>query len=114
MSKRRVDRGVAGAAVLFAALGDETRLALLQRLSRDGPASISTLAGDFDVSRQGVTKHLRVLADAGVIDGRRSGRQHVWSMNPPRLAQAVRELQVISRGWDDALQRLKEHVEGNG
>ena len=113
MSKRRVERRLAGAAILFAALGDETRLALLQRLSRQGPASISTLAGDFDVTRQGITTHLRVLADAGVIDGRRTGREHVWSMNPSRLAAAMRHLDVISRGWDDALSRLKAHVESS-
>lgn len=114
MSKRRIDRGLAGAAVLFAALGDETRLSLLQRLSQSGPASISTLAGDRHVTRQGITKHLQVLAAAGVIDGRRAGREHVWAMNPARLAQAIRHIETISRGWDDALGRLKAHVEKTG
>lgn len=111
MSKRRIERGLAGAAVLFAALGDETRLSLLQRLSQGGPASISTLAEDFEVTRQGITKHLHVLAAAGVIDGRRAGREHVWAMNPARLAQAIRHIETISRGWDDALGRLKAHLE---
>ena len=111
MSKRNLERGLAGAAILFAALGDPTRLALLQRLARGGPASISTLAADFDVSRQGITKHLHVLADAGVIDGERAGREHVWSMNPSRLAQAMRQIEVISRGWDSSLERLKAHLE---
>lgn len=111
MSKRRIERGLAGAAVVFAALGDETRLSLLQRLSQGGPASISTLAEDFAVTRQGITKHLQVLAAAGVIDGRRAGREHVWAMNPARLAQAVRHIETIARGWDDALGRLKAHLE---
>jgi DNA-binding transcriptional ArsR family regulator len=111
MSKPRVERTLAGAALLFAALGDPTRLALLQRLSRGGPASISVLADNFETSRQGVTKHLHVLAAAGVIDGERRGREHVWAINPRRLAEAQRHLQVIARGWDDALARLKEHVE---
>jgi DNA-binding transcriptional ArsR family regulator len=97
---------------LFAALGDETRLALLQRLSDGGPASISMLAGSFQVmTRQGVTKHLQVLAAAGVIAGRRAGREHVWAINPARLAEGRRCLERISRGWDDALSRLKAHVE---
>ena len=69
MSKRRVERALAGAALLFAALGDPTRLALLQRLSAGGPASISVLADASHITRQGVTKHLHVLAGAGVIDG---------------------------------------------
>ena len=100
-------------ALLFAALGDPTRLALLQRLSDGGPASISMLAESFRVmTRQGVTKHLQVLAAAGIIDGSRQGREQVWALNPPRLAEGQRCLEVIARGWDDALARLKLHVEG--
>lgn len=112
MSTQRVERKVAGAAVLFAALGDPTRLVLLQRLSREGPASISVLADRFQTTRQGVTKHLHVLAAAGIIDGERRGREHVWAINPGRLAEAQRHLEVIARGWDDALARLRTHVEG--
>ena len=112
MSRQRIERTVAGAALLFAALGDPTRLALLQRLSRGGPASISVLADSFETTRQGITKHLHVLAAAGIIEGERRGREHVWAINPGRLAEAQRHLQVIARGWDDALARLKAHVEG--
>ena len=111
MSKQRVERTVAGAALLFAALGDPTRLALLQRLSRGGPASISVLADNFQTTRQGVTKHLQVLAAAGIIDGNRRGREHVWAINPGRLAEAQRHLDVIAHGWDAALVRLRTHVE---
>jgi DNA-binding transcriptional ArsR family regulator len=110
MSKRR-DRGLAGVAVLFAALGDETRLELLQRLSLGGPASITVLADSFDLTRQGVTKHLHVLAEAGIIDGRRAGREHVWALNAASLAEATRCLDLIGRRWEDALSRLKAHVE---
>lgn len=112
MSKRRIERTVAGAAVLFAALGDPTRLTILQRLSRGGPASISTLADNFHTTRQGVTKHLQVLAAAGLLAGERRGREHVWAINPGRLVEAQRHLDVIARGWDDALARLKRHIEG--
>jgi DNA-binding transcriptional ArsR family regulator len=112
MSKRRAEKTLAGAAMLFAALGDPTRLALLQRLSDDGPASISMLAERFQVmTRQGVTKHLQVLADAGVIDGSRQGREQVWALNPARLADGRRCLEIIAHGWDDALARLKLQVE---
>jgi DNA-binding transcriptional ArsR family regulator len=110
MSKRRADKAAAGAALLFAALGDPTRMALLHRLSRDGPASISVLADDFHTTRQGVTKHLQVLAGAGIIAGERRGREHVWAINAARLNDAQRHLEVIARGWDNALVRLKLHL----
>ena len=112
MSRTRIDKTIAGAAVLFAALGDPTRLALLQRLSTGGPASISTLADNFQTSRQGVTKHLYVLAGAGILDGERRGREQVWAINPARLVEAQHHLDVIAHGWDKSLARLKAHLEG--
>jgi DNA-binding transcriptional ArsR family regulator len=112
MPKRRIERSLTGAALLFAALGDPTRLTLLQQLSDGGPASISMLAEKFPaMTRQGVTKHLHVLAAAGVIDGSRQGREQVWALNPKPLAQGRRHLEVISQGWDDALARFKLQVE---
>jgi DNA-binding transcriptional ArsR family regulator len=111
MSKKRIELGLAEAALLFAALGDETRLALLRRLSEGGPASISTLSETFQISRQAVTKHLRLLAAAAIIDGKRAGREHIWALNPARLAEAQRCLEVITRSWDDALGRLKARLE---
>ena len=111
MSKRRIELGLAEAALLFAALGDETRLALLRRLAANGPASIAALSERFQVSRQAITKHLRFLAAAGIIDGRRAGREHVWALNPARLVEAQRCLDIIARSWDDALGRLKAHLE---
>lgn len=111
MSKRRVELRIAEAALLFAALGDKTRLALLQRLSAEGPASISALSDRFHVSRQAITKHLQFLEAAAIIDGKRAGREHVWALNPARLAEAQRCLKIISRSWDDALDRLKTRLE---
>jgi DNA-binding transcriptional ArsR family regulator len=111
MSKRRVERHIAEAALLFGALADQTRLALIQRLSHEGPASISALSENFQISRQAVTKHLHSLGAAGIVMGRREGREHVWALNPGRLADAQRCLDIITRGWEDALSRLKEHAE---
>ncbi len=112
MSKPRVRHQLAGAAALFAALGDPTRLTLLKQLSDRGPASITMLAERVpSITRQGVTKHLHVLAAAGVIDGSRQGREQVWTLNPTRLAEAQRHLDLVARGWDDALSRLKTHLE---
>ena len=104
-------RNLASAALLFAALGDPTRLLLVRRLSVGGPASISVLAEEQDMTRQGVTKHLQVLAVAGIIDGSRQGREQVWTLNPKRLAEGRRHLEVIAAGWDEALERFKKLVE---
>lgn len=111
MSKQRVELRIAEAALLFAALGDETRLALLRSLSEGGPASISALSANFGVSRQAITKHLQSLEAAGIIHGERTGREHVWTLNPARLVEARRCLEVIAHGWDDALGRLKARLE---
>jgi DNA-binding transcriptional ArsR family regulator len=114
MPKARAERPRAAdvAPALFAALADPTRLALLQRLTDGGPASISALAERVPLmTRQAVTKHLRVLAATGVIDGHHRGREHVWSLNPARLADARRCLDLISKEWDAALTRLARHVE---
>ena len=111
MPNRHGELGLAQAAVLFAALGDPTRLALVRQLSDTGPASISSLAENFRVSRQAVTKHLKLLATAGIVDGEHVGREHVWTLNPARLADAEQCLKLIARGWDAALGRLKAHLE---
>ena len=111
MPKRRVDRTLGSAALLFAALGDPTRLALVRQLSAGGPASISALADRQAMTRQGVTKHLHVLEAAGVIDGRRDGREQVWTLNPDRLADGRQQLDLIAARWDDALARFKMLVE---
>lgn len=103
---------VRDAAPLFAALGDETRLRLLVRLSSGGPGSIARLSAKSQVSRQAITKHLEVLSEAGLVRGTRRGREHIWQMEPKRLADAREYLDRISRQWDDALDRLKSYVEG--
>lgn len=96
---------------MFAALGDGTRLRLVNRLGREGPLSISRLTEGAEVSRQAVTKHLRVLADAGLARGERHGREQVWQLERAPLDEARRSLERISELWDDALARLKAAVE---
>jgi DNA-binding transcriptional ArsR family regulator len=92
-------------------LGDETRLELVARLSRGGPASISRLTGGSGVTRQAVAKHLRVLAGAGLVRGTRHGRESLWRLEPKRLDEAQRSLDLISQQWDQALGKLKMFVE---
>jgi DNA-binding transcriptional ArsR family regulator len=102
---------VRDAAPLFAALGDETRLRLIIRLASGGPGSITRLSAKSAVSRQAITKHLRVLADAGLVRSTRRGRERVWDLETGRLADAHQYLDRISKQWDDALDRLKRFVE---
>lgn len=98
-------------APLFAALGDETRLRLISRLCDGGPSSITGLTAGFNLTRQAITKHLRVMEDAGLVRSRRHGRESVWQLSQQRLEDARRCLDLISRQWDDALARLREFVE---
>lgn len=100
-----------GAAPLFAALGDETRLRLINRLSSGGPGSITHLSEKSTVSRQAISKHLRVLSDAGLVRSSRRGRERVWDLEPKRLADAHEYLDRISQQWDEALDRLRKFVE---
>ena len=98
-------------ASIFAALGDETRLSLLNRLSSDGPLSITRLTEGAGVSRQAITRHLDVLQSAGIAVSRREGRERVWAMDPRKLKTARRSLEEISARWDAALERLRQLVE---
>ena len=101
----------AGSAAIFAALGDETRLGLVSRLCERGPTSITRLAEGFDISRQAITKHLRVMEDAGLVRSMPHGRESIWELEPLPLAEARQYLQQISTQWDGALVRLKRFVE---
>jgi len=100
-----------GAAPVFAALGDETRLGLVARLCSSGPMPIARLTAGMGVTRQSVTKHLHVLARAGLARGTRVGRDHVWEIEPARLDEARRWLDHIEGQWDEALSRLKASLE---
>src|SRR5712691_10704827 len=95
-----------GAVSVFAALGDETRLRLVSRLCNDGPMSIARLTTGFTVTRQAITKHLRVMEGAGLVTSARQGRERVWQLEHKRLAEMHRYLQLISKEWDDTLGRL--------
>lgn len=108
---RRVANNLADAAPVFAALGDPARLQIVSRLCREGPLSISRLSEGAQISRQAVTKHLNALAAAGLIEGERSGRECIYELQPRRLAQVKRHLDIISTQWDDALERLRKFVE---
>ncbi|TMF64005.1 MAG: helix-turn-helix transcriptional regulator [Chloroflexi bacterium] len=104
-------REVSRAAPVFAALGDETRLALVARLSSDGPLSITRLTAGSAVTRQAVTKHLDVLAMAGLVSDVRRGRERIWELELEQMEAAGAYLEHVSKRWDEALDRLKQFVE---
>jgi DNA-binding transcriptional ArsR family regulator len=104
-------RDVSRAAPVFAALGDETRLALVARLSTDGPLSITRLTAGSAVTRQAITKHLDVLATAGLVSDVRRGRERIWELELEQMEAARTYLEHVSKRWDAALDRLKQFVE---
>jgi len=108
----RAGAALARAATVFAVLGDETRLSLVTRLCSEGPLSIARLTDELDMTRQAVTKHLRMMEDAGLVRSAPHGRERIWAVEEKRLADARRHLEAISSQWDDALGRLKALVEG--
>jgi len=115
MSTARAERRQASApapAALFAALGDSTRLHLVERLTHSGEAlSIAALTEGSRMSRQAITKHLLVLQKAGVVHSSRLGRESVFSFAPEAIAPARDYLAQVSAHWDNALDRLKAFVE---
>ena len=73
--------------------------------------SIVKLTEGFSITRQAITKHLRMMEDAGLVRSAQAGRESVWQLEPKCLDDAQRYLREISTGWDHALIRLKRFVE---
>jgi DNA-binding transcriptional ArsR family regulator len=98
-------------ASIFAALGDETRLRLITVLCLGGAMSITQLTSGTDLTRQAITKHLDVLAGAGLVRDVKVGRERLWEFEPAQLDEARRSLEAIAQQWDHALDKLKLAVE---
>jgi DNA-binding transcriptional ArsR family regulator len=98
-------------APVFAALGDPTRLSLVAKLCAGQPCSISQLTRGSRLTRQAITKHLRVLEDAGFVRCVRLGRESLFEFNPEPLEEIKQYLDSVSAQWDQALSRLKSFVE---
>jgi DNA-binding transcriptional ArsR family regulator len=113
MSSRRSDRRAAlkVRASVFAALGAETRLELIEKISIGPPRSISRLAEGSTLTRQAITKHLRVLEGAGVVRSVRVGRESLFEFRLEALKEIQSYLERVSGQWDQALARLKSFVE---
>ena len=100
-----------GSAPIFAALGDETRLRIIAVLCAGGAMSIAQLTSGTDITRQAVTKHLQVLADAGLVRDVKTGRERLWEFESEQLDEARQALDAIAQQWDQALLKLKKMVE---
>jgi DNA-binding transcriptional ArsR family regulator len=98
-------------ASVFAALGDETRLALLAKLAGGRPRSISQLTRGTRLTRQAISKHLRVLETAGMVQSVRTGRKNLFEFTPRPIEEIKEYLDFVSDQWDHALSRLKSFVE---
>jgi DNA-binding transcriptional ArsR family regulator len=98
-------------APVFAALGDPTRLSLVAKLCGGEPCSISQLTGDTKLTRQAVTKHLRVLERARIVHSTRRGRESHFAFNPKPIEEIKTYLDLVSLQWDEALGRLRAFVE---
>ena len=109
--RRTAPAPLSNSAPVFAALGDETRLRLVLRLSGGERLSIARLTAGTRMTRQAVTKHLRRLASAGLVRSERRGRERQWQLETERLERLGRALASISAQWDEAIARLKELVE---
>jgi len=98
-------------APIFSALGDETRLALVSKLAKGKPSSIAHLTEGTRLTRQAVTKHLRVLEGARIVRSVRAGRENLFELDPAPIRQVREYADVVSEQWDHALARLKDFVE---
>lgn len=98
---------------VFAALADPTRRALIQRLAEASPQTTPRLAADLPITRQAVSKHLAVLAEAGLVTAERAGRETRYALTPAALVEAASWLSVIETLWDERLAALKRQVEAD-
>ena len=106
-----MSKAPADPATVFAALGDRTRLSLVQALAAGGERSISDLAGTATISRQAVSKHLRLLEEVGLVASRRTGRETRFAVRPDAFETIDAYLRAVRADWGRSLQRLKNHVE---
>jgi DNA-binding transcriptional ArsR family regulator len=111
MSGRARNGGRRARAPVFAALGDETRLSLVRKLCGGGARSITELTSGSKLTRQAMTKHLRVLEKVGIVRCVRSGRESLFELDPRPIEEMKEYLEFVSEQWDQSLERLRAFVE---
>ena len=93
----------------FKALGDLTRRALVARLL-EGEERVTDLAGSFDMSLPAVSKHIRILEKAGLVERRREGREHRIALTSAPFKEAESWLSNMSEFWETRLDQLQEAI----
>ena len=96
---------------VFFALGDDTRLSVVQKLSAGTALSATSLSDGAQITRQAIVKHLQVLEGAGLVSYEKRGREVLYTLEGRRLDEARAFLEGVSAGWDRAIARLRELVE---
>lgn len=99
--------------LVFQALADPHRRALLDRLRRDGDQTLTQLCDRMPMSRQAVSKHLAVLGQADLVRARRQGRTRVHTLNATPLRDVTAWLADYARLWDERLDQLRSYLEEN-
>ncbi len=110
----RAAASAAEAADVFAALADPTRWQVLALLAARGEGTATSVAAQLPVSRPAVIKHLNVLDRAGLVQGRRSGREVRYSVRTERLDATARWLAAVAHEWDARLAAIKRIAESGG
>src|SRR4051812_49021759 len=95
---------------VFSALADPTRRTVLEEVATRGSATATELAAPLGITRQAVAKHLAVLADAGLVDGRRAGRETRYRPTPAPMSEAISWMAEIGGRWDERLAALERQV----
>ena len=95
---------------VFAAVADSTRRRILEQLRSLGPLSIQELAAPLPMSRQAVTKHLKILLESGLVETRWAGRKRIHSLVAQPLREVEQWLRPYAEFWDDRLERLTQHL----
>lgn len=95
---------------VFSALSDPGRRRLLESLAVRESASLTELAAELPVTRQAVSKHLAALGAAGLVEGRRVGRETRYRLTPQPLGEALAWMERIGDRWDERLARLRDHL----
>ena len=110
MKQPRITASAATLDAVFFALSDATRRAVLERL-RGVEETAGALAAGFDVTRPAVSRHLRILREAELVEERRRGRERVYTLKPASLETATRWLDEYRMFWSARLRDLKDFVE---
>ena len=95
---------------VFSALADPTRRTVLEEIATRGSATATELAVPLGITRQAVAKHLGVLAEAGLVDGRRAGRETRYTPTPAPMGEAISWMTEVGGRWDARLAALERQV----